>query len=88
MGAKGFPAIRTSPPIYDAALELAGNPARTSVLAIGDGPETDIKGAVANDLSCLFITGGINTSSTIVADVKSRYPGAQIMGSMLELDWA
>jgi ribonucleotide monophosphatase NagD (HAD superfamily) len=75
-------------PIYDAALELAGSPDKKKVLAIGDGPETDIKGAAANDLSCLFITGGINTSPTIVADVKSRYPGAQIIGTMLELDWA
>ncbi len=88
MGGEVLMAGKPFAPIYDAALELAGNPARTSVLAIGDGPETDIKGAAANDLSCLFITGGINTSSTIVADVKSRYPGAQIMGSMLELDWA
>ena len=42
----------------------------------------------ANDLACLFITGGINTSETIVEDVKSRYPAARIMGTMLELDWA
>ena len=75
-------------PIYDAALELAGNPEKKKVLAIGDGPETDIKGALANDLACLFITGGINTSASIVADVKTRYPAAQIMGTMLELDWA
>lgn len=74
-------------PIYDAALELAGNPERAQVLAIGDGPETDIKGALANDLACLFITGGINTSVTIVYEVKSRYPDARMMGSMLELDW-
>ena len=75
-------------PIYDAALELAGNPEKKKVLAIGDGPETDIKGALANDLACLFITGGINTSVSIVADVKRQYPAAQIMGTMLELDWA
>lgn len=75
-------------PIYDAALALAGGPPRTKVLAIGDGPETDVKGALANNLACLFVTGGINTSETIVQDVKSRYPAAQIMGTMLELDWA
>lgn len=74
-------------PIYDAALALAGGPDRSQVLAIGDGPETDIKGAVANDLACLFVTGGINTSKTIIQDVKSRYPAARIMGTMLELDW-
>ena len=75
-------------PIYDVALELAGSPSRAKVMAIGDGPETDVKGALANDLACLFVTGGINTSETIVAEVKSRYPAAQIMGTMLELDWA
>lgn len=88
MGGEVLMAGKPFAPIYDAALDLAGNPARTKVLAIGDGPETDIKGAVANDLACLFITGGINTSATIIADVKNRYPGAQIMGTMLELDWA
>jgi HAD superfamily hydrolase (TIGR01459 family) len=75
-------------PIYEAALELAGPVDRAKVLAIGDGPETDVKGAAANDLACLFVTGGINTSDTILQDVKARYPKARIMGAMLELDWA
>jgi HAD superfamily hydrolase (TIGR01459 family) len=88
IGGKVLMAGKPFAPIYDAALELAGKPPRTQVMAIGDGPETDVKGAHANDLACLFITGGINTSPTVVADVKSRYPGAQIMGAMLELDWA
>ena len=74
-------------PIYDAALELAGNPDKSKVLAIGDGPETDIKGAMQNGLNCLFVTGGINTSATIVSDVKKRYPEAKILSSMQELDW-
>jgi HAD superfamily hydrolase (TIGR01459 family) len=87
IGGKVLMAGKPFAPIYDAALELAGRPERSKVLAIGDGPETDIKGAAANDLACLFITGGINTSASIVADVKSRYPAAQIMGTMLELDW-
>jgi HAD superfamily hydrolase (TIGR01459 family) len=88
IGGKVLMAGKPFAPIYDTALELAGGHNRAEVMAIGDGPETDIKGALANDLACLFITGGINTSATIVDEVKGRYPHAQIMGSMLELDWA
>lgn len=52
-------------PIYEAALarvaELAGEPvAKTEILAIGDGLPTDIRGAVANEIDVLFITGGIH----------------------------
>ncbi len=52
-------------PIYEAALarvaELAGAPvAKTDILAIGDGLPTDIRGAVANEIDVLFITGGIH----------------------------
>jgi HAD superfamily hydrolase (TIGR01459 family) len=52
-------------PIYEAALarvaELAGAPvAKTDILAVGDGLPTDIRGAVANEIDVLFITGGIH----------------------------
>ncbi len=88
MGGNVLMAGKPFAPIYEAALQLAGADDRSKVLAIGDGPETDVKGAAANDLACLFVTGGINTSATIVADVKERYPAARIMATMQELDWA
>ncbi|WP_029060238.1 TIGR01459 family HAD-type hydrolase [Stappia stellulata] len=52
-------------PIYEAALarvaELSGAPvAKSDILAIGDGLPTDIRGAVANEIDVLFITGGIH----------------------------
>jgi HAD superfamily hydrolase (TIGR01459 family) len=52
-------------PIYDAALarlaELAGGPVeRAAVLAVGDGMETDVRGANHAGLDVLFITGGIH----------------------------
>jgi HAD superfamily hydrolase (TIGR01459 family) len=52
-------------PIYEAALmrlsRLAGAAVdRTAVLAIGDGLDTDIRGAVAQDIDAAFITGGIH----------------------------
>jgi HAD superfamily hydrolase (TIGR01459 family) len=50
-------------PIYDealAAIEAARGPRPTRVLAIGDSVRTDLTGARALGLDCLFITGGIH----------------------------
>ncbi|CAN5146385.1 TIGR01459 family HAD-type hydrolase [soil metagenome] len=52
-------------PIYEAALariaELAGTPVdKSAVLAIGDGIDTDVRGAVAQGIDALFVTGGIH----------------------------
>ena len=74
-------------PIYDLALERAGVSDKSQVLAIGDGPDTDVKGAAQNGLPCIFITDGINTSADPMADVKKKYPTARILKSMPELYW-
>ncbi len=52
-------------PIYDQALDIAkaarGEPAeRARVLAIGDSVRTDLKGAAAYGVDCLFVTAGIH----------------------------
>jgi HAD superfamily hydrolase (TIGR01459 family) len=53
-------------PIYDVALATAAAlrggqmPARRRVLAIGDSVRTDLKGAQAFGLDCLFVTSGIH----------------------------
>lgn len=51
------------PPIYELAyrrLEALGVEAdRSRILAIGDGPKTDIAGAQGEGIDALFITGGI-----------------------------
>jgi len=52
-------------PIYDQALDIAtaarGRPApRARVLAIGDSVRTDLKGAAAYGVDCLFVTAGIH----------------------------
>lgn len=65
------------PPIYKAAMErlaeLTGAPvAREAVLAIGDGLPTDIRGAVANELDVLFITGGIHGADFGPADAPDE----------------
>lgn len=54
-------------PIYQAALDglggLAGRPVdRASVLAVGDGIDTDIRGAVGQGIDVAFITGGIHAA--------------------------
>lgn len=55
-------------PIYDEAMGriavLAGTPVkRSSVLVIGDGMATDIKGAIDNGFDHLFVTDGIHARS-------------------------
>lgn len=60
------------PVIYEAALALSGaNPKR--VLAIGDGPSTDIRGARLAGLDALFISGGLGAHA-IGGDVENPDP--------------
>jgi HAD superfamily hydrolase (TIGR01459 family) len=52
-------------PIYEQALELAaqargGPPSHSHILAVGDSIRTDLKGAAAFGIDCLFITSGIH----------------------------
>ncbi len=79
-------------PIYDLALSKAENlrglpVLKSQVLAIGDGPETDIKGAADYGLPCVLITGGINSGVDVLANVMRVVPSAQIVKSLPELDW-
>lgn len=79
-------------PIYDLAVakaeKWAGRPvAKSEVLAIGDGPETDIKGAADYGLACVLITGGINSGKDVLQQVSQAVPHANIINAMTELDW-
>jgi len=49
-------------PIYEAALNAAGSPERSRVLAIGDGLPTDVAGAARAGIDFLFVTGGIHAA--------------------------
>jgi len=55
---------KPNPPIYDLAYArieaLRGPTDKARMLAVGDGPDTDIKGAVAEGLDTLFIAAGIH----------------------------
>ena len=47
-------------PIYEHALRVAGGPAADSVLAVGDGLQTDMLGAARMGFDAVFVTGGIH----------------------------
>ena len=59
------------PPIYDLArrrlTEHGGAVDDSRILAIGDGIGTDLKGAIGEDLDCLFISGGLAAEETKTA---------------------
>ncbi len=88
LGGKVLMAGKPFAPIYELALGRAGLADRSKVLAIGDGPDTDIKGASLNGFACVFVSGGINTSTNPEAEVRAKYPQANIVASMAELYWA
>jgi HAD superfamily hydrolase (TIGR01459 family) len=82
-------------PIYDAALKLAAKKAKRSsrrVLVLGDGLETDIRGANAAKLDAVFIADGIHGE-----DVRELTPraieklcsewGVFALGAMRALVW-
>lgn len=50
------------PPIYRAARRLVAELGGETVLAIGDGLPTDIRGACDNGIDVLFVTGGIHSA--------------------------
>ncbi len=47
-------------PIYQAALDVAGNPDLSKVLGLGDAMRTDMRGAADQGFDCVFFTGGIH----------------------------
>lgn len=65
-------------PIYEAALarltKLRGNDIdKDKVLAIGDGLQTDIRGAVSQEIDVLFISGGIHATDFGPTDAPDEH---------------
>jgi len=56
------------PAIYAHAMQLAGNPPREQVLAIGDGLHTDMLGAARAGFDCVFVRGGIHRGEAFPED--------------------
>lgn len=83
-------------PIYELALQQAEQltdktVSRESILAIGDGPETDIQGAADFGIDTILIADGITDASagTAAAEaaVKAIVPGARIVATLRQLSW-
>jgi len=96
MGGRVVMAGKPYAPIFDLAIaeaeRIAGRPfAKAEILMIGDGPETDVKGAADYGLDCLLITGGImlgeNAASEGAARTRRAVPHARIVASQSRLSW-
>ena len=68
MGGESLYFGKPHPPIYDLARrrlsELGHDFTESEILAIGDGPHTDIDGANGENIDSLFITGGLAARET------------------------
>ena len=68
MGGESLYFGKPHPPIYDLArrrmAKLADLPADPRIIAIGDGVQTDILGAMQEEIDSLFITGGLAAHET------------------------
>jgi len=82
LGGKIVLAGKPFSPIYDAALKALGKPDKGSILTIGDGLYTDIKGACDYGLDALFVTGGIHAADFGPADD----PDPKIVAKRLQQD--
>ena len=83
-------------PIYDLAMQeatkLRGRGiASDDVLAIGDGPDTDIRGAAAFGIDAVLVADGLSHSAAGLAelerDVKEAIPEARIVATIRQLAW-
>jgi HAD superfamily hydrolase (TIGR01459 family) len=83
-------------PIYDLALarigEKRGITPLNDILAIGDGPETDIKGAADYGLDVVLVTaGGISEEGVdpgrLEAETRNVVPGVRIVRSLPQMAW-
>lgn len=68
MGGESLYFGKPHPPIYDLARRrlsaMGENVPDSRILCIGDGVLTDVRGAMGEDLDCLFISGGLAAAET------------------------
>jgi HAD superfamily hydrolase (TIGR01459 family) len=83
-------------PIYDLALKTASHVRgadvlKSQVLAVGDGPETDILGAANQDFPVVYVGGGVREQAedlaAELAHIKSLVPNANIIKAVNQLQW-
>jgi HAD superfamily hydrolase (TIGR01459 family) len=96
MGGTVLMAGKPYEPIYNLALQTAGTIAgrqitKPKVLAIGDGPETDIKGAADFGIPVVLIADGVTDASdgleATLARVQATVPHAKIVKILPHLVW-
>ena len=96
MGGTVLMAGKPYEPIYNLALQIAGTIAgreieKLKVLAIGDGPETDIKGAADFGIKVVLIADGVTDASdgldATLARVEAKVPQAKIVKILHHLVW-
>ncbi len=84
MGGESLYFGKPHPPIYDLArrrlAELGNDIADGDILAIGDGPHTDVAGAMGEGIDSLFITGGLAAAET----KTSHQPDPEALTAYLE----
>ena len=72
MGGESLYFGKPHPPVYSLARQrleqLGGTVPDSRILCIGDGINTDIKGAMGEDLDSLFVTGGLARAETRTDD--------------------
>lgn len=97
LGGKVQMAGKPYAPIYERALARAtairgGIVTQDQVLAIGDGPETDILGAANQGFPVVYVSGGVRDHSddmaTEKANIQKLVPSANIILAVHHLNWA
>ena len=64
---------------------------KSQMLAIGDGPETDIAGAAAFGIDTVLIAHGVShghTPEALAETVRALLPRARIIRTLSELKWS
>ena len=96
LGGHVFMAGKPYAPIYELAMKQAGEMAgrklqKKDVLAIGDGPETDIRGAADFGLDVVLIADGVTDASAGLEATQARIqvlvPSAHIIKTQKHLAW-
>ena len=84
MGGESLYFGKPHPPIYDLAhrrlAKIGRDVEAARILAIGDGAQTDIAGAMGEDIDSLFITGGLAAGET----KTSHQPDKEALSAYLE----
>ncbi|KUP91246.1 TIGR01459 family HAD-type hydrolase [Tritonibacter horizontis] len=86
MGGESLYFGKPYPPIYDLArkrlAELGHHFANEDIMAIGDGPQTDVSGGMGEGLDTLFITGGLAARDT----ATETQPDPDALGRYVQLE--